>query len=117
MVTAQGRRSLLIAHDRLCEETAVEVKSKYWLSNRILRMSGGADPSSHVMRGRSTDTPQSARGQNKLEREKDLWVYKGIRLDEHRLSVRVDAYCRRAFWEVLLTMIPLVYTSATSFLG
>ena len=69
MVTAQGRRSLLIAHDRLYEETAVEVKSKYWWTNRVLRISGGADRLSHVMRGGNADTPQSARGQNKLGRK------------------------------------------------
>ena len=33
---------------------------------------------------------------------KELWVYKGNRVDEHRLSVGVDACCRRAFWELLL---------------
>ena len=66
MVTAQGRRSLLIAHDRHCKDTAVEVKFKYWWTNRVHRMSGGADRSSHVMRGANADTPQSARGQNKL---------------------------------------------------
>ena len=101
MVTAQGRRSLLIAHDRLCDETAVEVKSKNWWTNRVLRIFGGADPSSHVMRGKNADTPQSARGQNKPGEQKELWVYKGIGLDEHRLSVHIDACCRRAFWELL----------------
>ena len=46
-------------------------------------------------------------------------MYKGVELNEHRSPVSVDAYCRRVFGELLLTVIPLAYlfTYATSFLG
>ena len=70
MVTAQGRRRLLIAHGKLCEKTAVEAKSKYRVTNRILRRSGGINLSSHVMCDKSANTPQWRTGQNKLGRKK-----------------------------------------------
>ena len=55
----------------------------------------------------------------KLQRMKELLVYIGFGLNEDRIPVGVVAFRRQALGELLLTMIPLVYsfTFTTSFLG